>query len=159
EELDRDHLVDFHLDSGLPVWRYDVSGFVIEREIRMPHRQNTVHVTYRLAPRARRGRPPPRPSPNLRPPPRPRRPPPQGSYAFTAIGDRYELSAAAELPKLRLRLAGDRAAFTVDGKVVQQIRYQDEAQRGEAARGDLWSPGYFRIDLAPGAEATLIAST
>jgi len=159
EELDRDHFVDFHLDSGLPVWRYDVSDFVIEREIRMPHRQNTVHVTYRLARGAGDVRLTLRPSLNFRPHHAPVSTPLQGSYAFTAIGDRYELSAAAELPKLRLRLAGDRAAFTVDGKVVQQIRYHDEARRGEAARGDLWSPGYFRIDLAPGAEATLIAST
>jgi len=159
EELDRDHLIDFQLDAGLPVWRYDVGGFVIEREIRMPHRQNTVHVTYRLARGAGDVRLTLRPSLNFRPHHAPVSTPLQGSYAFTAVGDRYELSAAAELPRLRLRLAGDRAAFTVDGKVVQQIRYHDEAQRGEAARGDLWSPGYFRIDLAPGAEATLIAST
>jgi predicted glycogen debranching enzyme len=159
EELDRDHLVDFHLDSGLPVWRYEVGGFVVEREIRMLHRQNTVHITYRLTRGDGDVRLTLRPSLNVRPHHAPVSTPLQGSYAFTAVGDRYELSAGAELPRLRLRLAGDRAAFTVDGKVVQQIRYHDEAQRGEAARGDLWSPGYFRIDLAPGAEATLVAST
>jgi predicted glycogen debranching enzyme len=159
EELDRDHLVDFHLDSGLPVWRYELGGHVIEREIRMPHRQNTVHVTYRLARGPGDVRLTLRPSLNFRPHHAPVSTPLQGSYAFTAVDDRYELSAGAELPRLRLRLAGERSAFTVDGKIVQQIRYHDEAQRGEAARGDLWSPGYFRVDLAPGKEATLIAST
>src|SRR5438105_7778518 len=142
EELDRDHLADFHLDTGLPVWRYELGGFAIEREIRMPHRQNTVHVTYRLVGGAGDVRLTLRPSLNFRPHHAPVSTPLQGSYAFTAIDGRYELSAAAELPRLRLRLVGERSAFTVDGKIVQQIRYHDEAQRGEAARGDLWSPGY-----------------
>ena len=159
EELDRDHLADFRLDTGLPVWRYEVGGFVIEREIRMPHRQNTVHVTYRLAQGAGDVRLTLRPSLNFRPHHAPVSTPLRGSYAFTATEGRYELSAGAELPRLRLLLHGDRAAFTIDGKIVEQIRYHDEAQRGEAARGDLWSPGYFRIDLASGKEATLIAST
>lgn len=36
-------------DWGLPVWRYDVGdGRVLERRLAMPHRQNTVHVTYAL---------------------------------------------------------------------------------------------------------------
>ena len=159
EELDRDHIVDFYLDSGLPVWRYEVGGFVVEREIRMPHRQNTVHVTYRLARGTGDVRLTLRPSLNFRPHHAPVSTPLRGSYAFTAVEGRYELSAGTKLPRLRLLLHGDHAAFTIDGKIVEQIRYQDEAQRGEAARGDLWSPGYFRIDLAPGQEATLIAST
>jgi predicted glycogen debranching enzyme len=159
EELERDHLVDFHLDAGLPVWRYDVQGAVIEREVRMPHGQNTVHVTYRAVAGPGDLRLTLRPSLNFRAHHAPVSTPLVGSYTLTAEGRRYELSVGSELPRLRLLLHGERAAFTVDGRTVEQILYRDEARRGEAARGDLWSPGYFRLDLAPGQEATLVAST
>src|SRR5258706_101350 len=42
------YLVEFRLESGLPVWRYDLSGVRIEKRVLMPHQQNTVHVSYRL---------------------------------------------------------------------------------------------------------------
>ena len=43
-----DHLVEFRLELGLPVWRYELDGVAIEKRLLMPHGQNTVHVTYRL---------------------------------------------------------------------------------------------------------------
>src|SRR5260370_6253244 len=43
-----DFLTEFRLDMGLPVWRYEVSGIAFEKRILLPHRQNTVHVNYRL---------------------------------------------------------------------------------------------------------------
>src|SRR4051794_21293484 len=47
--IDRaDHLVEFRLELGLPVWTYAIDGYTIEKRVLMPHRQNTVHVTYRL---------------------------------------------------------------------------------------------------------------
>ncbi len=39
---------EFRLESGLPVWRYEVDGFVLEKRLLMPYRQNTVHISYRL---------------------------------------------------------------------------------------------------------------
>ena len=42
-------LQDFWLDLGLPVWRYSVAGVEFEKRVLMPHRQNTVLVTYRHA--------------------------------------------------------------------------------------------------------------
>src|SRR6202140_3745495 len=38
----------FSLETGLPVWRYEVEGFVLEKRLLMPYRQNTVHISYRL---------------------------------------------------------------------------------------------------------------
>src|SRR5512138_2865382 len=43
-----EHLVEFRLELGLPVWRYELHGLEIEKRIVMPHGQNTVHITYRL---------------------------------------------------------------------------------------------------------------
>src|SRR5262245_12631757 len=42
------YLEEFRLEGGLPVWRYQVDGIVIERRIFMRHMQNTVHVIYEL---------------------------------------------------------------------------------------------------------------
>jgi len=41
-------IAEFRLESGLPVWRYEVDGFVLEKRLLMPYRQNTVHISYRL---------------------------------------------------------------------------------------------------------------
>src|SRR5262245_21129619 len=43
-----DFLVDFRLEFGLPVWQYEINGVVLEKQIVLPHGQNTVFVIYRL---------------------------------------------------------------------------------------------------------------
>src|SRR3954469_23406092 len=42
------HLVDFALDAGLPVWRWRAGPFVVEKRVWMAHRANTTYVRYRL---------------------------------------------------------------------------------------------------------------
>jgi len=42
------YLTGFRLESGLPVWTYDVDGVQFEKRVLMPHLQNTTHVSYRL---------------------------------------------------------------------------------------------------------------
>src|SRR6185503_15329529 len=39
-----DFFQEFRLEHGLPVWRFEVLGFALEKRILLPHRQNTVHV-------------------------------------------------------------------------------------------------------------------
>src|SRR3954451_3139839 len=43
-----DALTEFRLEMGLPVWRFEIPGHVIEKRVWLPHRQNTVHVSYHL---------------------------------------------------------------------------------------------------------------
>ena len=43
-----DHLREFRLEDGLPVWTYQVRDLLLEKRIIMPHLQNTVHVSYRI---------------------------------------------------------------------------------------------------------------
>src|SRR6059058_3966451 len=38
-----DHLREFRLEAGLPVWRYEVGGIAFEKRVLLPHMQNTVH--------------------------------------------------------------------------------------------------------------------
>ncbi len=42
------YLVDFHLDSGLPVWLFEVEGYKLEKRLLMPHGQNSTFVHYKL---------------------------------------------------------------------------------------------------------------
>ncbi len=41
-------LTEFRLELGLPVWRYEVEGFAIERRVWMAHGCNTVFSSYEL---------------------------------------------------------------------------------------------------------------
>src|SRR3954465_9483790 len=43
-----DHLREFRLEDGLPVWIYQVRDIVLEKRVTLPHLQNTVHISYRI---------------------------------------------------------------------------------------------------------------
>jgi predicted glycogen debranching enzyme len=154
-----EHLVEFRLELGLPVWRYELPGIAIEKRVVMPYGQNTVHVTYQLV----RGEGPIRlslrPSIQFRTYEAPVNTSLTESYALTATGDRYEVSGGPDLPCLRFLMCGERAALTLDEKGVPSVSYSMEQARGYDFVGSMWSPGYFRADLVPDREVTLVAST
>ena len=62
-----EYLSEFRLEAGLPVWRYELEGAVIEKRLVMPHVQNTVYVNYRLVSGAENIRLMIRPSVHFRP--------------------------------------------------------------------------------------------
>ena len=152
------HLVEFRLEAGLPVWRYTIRDWILEKSLLMPHLQNTVHVTYRLLAGSGALRLALRPCVDFRAHHAPVSEPSAGSCTLTVADDRYEVSVGASLPPLRMQLSETQGAFTFDRMNVEQVYYRTEAQRGYEAVGDLWSPGYFRVDLGPGQDVTLIAS-
>jgi predicted glycogen debranching enzyme len=154
-----DHLVEFRLELGLPVWRYELDGYVIEKRVLMPHGQNTVHLTYSLLAGDGPIRLTLRPSVQFRGYEAPVDESPVQDYSLTAIRRRYELSGGAAFPCLRLALHGDYAALTLDERGVASVPYEVEQHRGYAAVGSLWSPGYFRADLTTAQSVTLAAST
>jgi predicted glycogen debranching enzyme len=154
-----DALVEFHLEAGLPVWRYELGAIALEKRIGMPHRQNSVHVTYRLLAAPGPVRLTLRPWINFRPHEAPVNTPLAGPYTVTASRGRYEISGGDRLPPLRQTLHGDHAALTFDEAHTENVPYRVEESRGYEARGDLWSPGYFRADLTAPGEASLVAST
>ena len=155
-----DHLTEFRLDSGLPVWHYEVGGIAFEKRVLLPHMQNTVHVNYRLVKGQGTVRLKLRPSVHFRSHDAPVSTGHPYPYRLTALENRYELVCGdVALPRLRLYLFGEQTAFTLDGKALENILYRVEGSRGYESQGDLWSPGYFRADLAEGQEVTLTAST
>ena len=155
-----DHLVAFRLEMGLPVWVYRIDGFSIEKRVLMLHAQNTVHVTYRLVEGDGTLRIALRPSVHFRPHEAAVNESQSKAYSISACSGRYEISSgAADLPPLRLRLQGARAALTLDEKGAPRVPYRMEESRGYDWIGSLWSPGYFRADVTKDESVTLIAST
>ena len=153
------HLVEFRLELGLPVWRYDVAGTVLEKRIVMPYGQNTVHISYAQVEGPGPVRLSLRPSVQFRSYEAPLDAAAALQYEIRSSGKRHELHSETELPPLRLTLAGERAALTLDERGANGVPYEMEAARGYEAIGALWSPGYFRVDLAAGQGVTLIGST
>jgi predicted glycogen debranching enzyme len=152
-------LVEFRLEMGLPVWRYEMDGLVLEKALLLPYRQNTVHVSYRLVGEAKPAALQIQPAVHFRPHEDPVNTPLTTPYALTVMDDRYELQASHELPRLRLRMHGGSSAFHVDCRTIPHVLYPVERSRGYEAVGDLWSPGYFQVTLEPDAPSTLVAST
>jgi predicted glycogen debranching enzyme len=155
------YLLEFRLEGGLPVWRFDVDGVILEKRVFLSHMQNTVHVRYELLEGADRCTLALRPSVNFRPQEAPVSEPLGWPYEFQSVGDRSEiaLATAPALPPLRMFLAGEDATFTLKGKRIDNVLYPVEKSRGYQARGDLWSPGYYLLTLVPGRSSTLVAST
>lgn len=154
------YLREFRLEEGMPVWRYEVSGHVVEKRILMPHRQNTVHVNYRLVEGDGRVRLKLRPAVHFRQHEKPvSEELGEGQYELHCTPNRLELSAGSSCPPLRFVAHGERAIFTVEWKRLQNIFYRIEAARGYETTGDMLSPGYFGVNLSREHDATLTAST
>jgi predicted glycogen debranching enzyme len=160
-----DHLREFRLESGLPVWSYDLDGLVLEKRVVLPYGQNTVHLHYRLGaepdprPVSAPVRVRVRPQVHIRPHEAPLDSPGRDPYVLTVQGDRYEVSLGPRLPALRLCLRGVRSRFICEPQRLPDVLYRVEESRGYDAKGTLWSPGVFEFDLTGAEEATLAAST
>jgi len=155
-----DFLSEFRLDMGLPVWRYQVGGFTLEKRLMMPHGQNTVYVNYCILNGDGELRLSLRPSMHFRSHNAPVSERFESGYTLCVLeDDRYEVTSDTPLPPLRFQLYGEGAALTVDRLHIEEVVYRIEESRGYAARGDLWSPGVFYLKLRKGCEATLVAST
>jgi len=150
---------EFQLDHGLPIWRYQVGEVVLEKQVMLPHAQNTVHIIYRVVSGEGTIRLKLMPSLHFRAHEAPVSTPLPAHFILTVENDRYEVSAGTEFPSLRMMLDGQRTAFTVETKKIPNVIFRIEGSRGYEHTGDLWSPGYFRVDLSRDHAATLVAST
>ncbi|HMF74503.1 MAG TPA: amylo-alpha-1,6-glucosidase [Bryobacteraceae bacterium] len=152
------HLASFHTEGGLPVWTYEFEGITLEKKLVLPHHQNTVYVNYRLTYGAEPVKLQLRPAVNMREHEAAVNSPIEG-YTVTIRDHRYELKADNDLPPLRLSVLGEAASFSMDILRIPDVVYEIERSRGYIWHGDLWSPGYFSIDIDVAKEATLVAST
>jgi predicted glycogen debranching enzyme len=155
-----EYLREFRLEDGMPVWIYEVRGFTIEKRVSMPHLQNTVHVSYRIS---GGGEPPKlelRPAFHFRHHEDAVDVPLAEPYRLGATNDRYEIfSARRKDGAFRMRLCGNATGFTIAATKIHQVVYRTEQARGYAYEGELWSPGFFQVDMTEEQTATLIGST
>jgi predicted glycogen debranching enzyme len=154
-----EYISEFRLESGNPVWRFEVGDIVIEKRLVLPHGQNTTFINYSLHSNQDCVRLVLRPSIHFRPHETPVSAELQSSYTLTVGEDRYEISSGTDLPPLRLLFRGQNAALTVDRVRIEKVTYRIEERRGYPAQGDLWSPGFFHADLRKDCDATLILSS
>ncbi|HEX8285544.1 MAG TPA: amylo-alpha-1,6-glucosidase [Pyrinomonadaceae bacterium] len=153
------HLREFRLEEGLPVWRYELGGAVVEKRVLLVHSQNTVHVNYRLVEGGGSLRLKLRPALQFRPLEEAVHSSADEPYTVTSTEDRLEVSTGHKYPPLRLKIYGERATFALDGGKLQNVFYRTEERRGYDHTGELWSPGYFSVDVTREASATLVGST
>ena len=153
------HLREFRLEDGLPVWLYELGGAVLEKRVLLVHSQNTVHVNYRLVEGKGPLRLKLRPALQFRPLEEPVHDSATEPYTITAIEDRLEVATGQTYPPLRLKIYGERATFALDGGRLQNVYYRTEDRRGYPHIGEMWSPGYFSVDVTKDVTATLVGST
>jgi predicted glycogen debranching enzyme len=155
-----DFLREFRLEDGLPVWSYHVRDLVLEKRVTMPHLQNTVHVTYRIVSGSSRPRLELRPAFHFRHHETPVNEGSAGPYKISSMADRYEIAAEqGDLPPVRMKICRCQSDFTVAPKYLTQVLYRIEQSRGYTFEGDLWSPGFFHVDLGKEHSVTLVGST
>jgi predicted glycogen debranching enzyme len=153
------HLAEFRLEAGLPVWCYEIDAVTLEKRLLLPHKQNTTLVMYSLL----SGEPVQlalQPAIHFRPH--------EGRvshefkvpYVLTVVEDRFEWhEEGLSLPPLKMKLYGQGSAFTFDRECRRDLIYRIEQRHGYDYQGDLWSPGYFHVQLSVDSPAAFIAST
>lgn len=154
-----ENLSSFRLELGLPVWKYEIDGIVLEKSIVMPYRQNSVYVRYRVL------RAPERFTLQLKPYVRFRNHEANSEgherlpFSLNIREGRYEIQASTALPTLRLLLHGAECKLISDGGEWQTVFFRRDAERGNDPFGIVWSPGFFSLSLQEGDDIALIAST
>lgn len=156
EDRSPGNLTGFRLEDGLPVWRYRIGEAVLEKRVVLVHRHNTVHLVYQLVSGADRVRLKLRPELNFRQHDAPVDAAPAKPYRVSAEEGRYLISCGDGAPQLRLALAG--GVFNIE-EHAEQVYYPTEQARGYDCVGQLWSPGYFVLELPLGEGAFLTATT
>lgn len=150
----------FHLDMGLPVWTYQADTFKLEKRILMLRNQNTVLINYRLIEAQQDIEIELRPAVHFRPL--------EASVNQDTIDDAEYLVAARDniyqiqagnYPPLLLKTLDSESTFNIDNRRSDNIYFRLEYERGYAAIGKHWSPGYFKAALHPGTSITVIATT
>ncbi|MBV9081812.1 MAG: glycogen debranching enzyme family protein [Acidobacteriaceae bacterium] len=152
-------LTAFELEGGLPVWIYELGGVTLEKRLVIPHHQNTTYINYRITTGGGPLKLELRPAVNMRGHEAPVNTPVE-PYTLTVRDHNYELAkSSGDIPPLRMVVLGKSANFSIDCLTIEDVIYSLEKSRGYTYQGNLWSPGYFSIEIDARESATLIAST
>jgi glycogen debranching enzyme len=153
-------LVEFRLENGLPIWRFEHGGAVLEKRVVVTHRQNTARLSYRLL-----AAPEPltlvlEPAVGMRPHEgRVEGDPPSIEVSDGRDGVRVVDPTQPQLPALHVAARSTRFATLLHRPRTFQVHYRIEEARGYDGRGPLRALGLYELPLAAGGEAVLTAST
>ena len=152
-------LKEFRLEAGLPIWQYQWEGMEVEKRLFMPHKQNTVYISYVLT----KGTGPLRlelhPALHFRGYEAPVSLAITTRYTHTHSQSVHEFSSGdPTLPPMRVLLLEADSAFVQEERITSEFLYPVEESRGYEFRGTLWTPGHFEIELQTNSTVTLVAS-
>jgi predicted glycogen debranching enzyme len=153
----RDALEEVRFVGGLPIWTSAARGVIVEERLVVPHRQNTTYLGWRLASAAAPITLRIRPWIHFRGHDQPLGARSGEAHAVRVDGARCEIDAAP-LPPLRIHVSEKPSRLVLDGGTTRTVDLAIERARGYEHEETLWSPGWFEVALAPGEEATLVAS-
>ncbi len=149
------HLESFHLDQGMPVWRYAIADALLEKRVLMQPGQNTTYVNLRVL------RASDTMTIELTPlcTYRDYHSHTQGNWQLGVreIPHGCEIEAFAGAQPYRLTCAG--ASFIADSDWHWNFRHRAESVRGLDETEHLFRPGRFQLSLEPGEQATVVLST
>ncbi|MEO6165542.1 MAG: glycogen debranching enzyme N-terminal domain-containing protein, partial [Candidatus Binatia bacterium] len=151
-------LTEFRLEDGVPVWRYQIGGIVIEKKIFMVHGQNTTLTSYALLEGDERVRVKLCPHVQFRLHENSVDKAVAG-YTLKATRQGFEICTAAAQPRLRLLVHGRDWRFSGGDAQIDKVFFRAEQQRGYEAFGELCSFGWFEAEVGRGQPMTLVAST
>jgi predicted glycogen debranching enzyme len=148
------HIESFHLDNGVPVWRYAIADALLEKRLVMAPGRNTTYVHFRVLrasgaldldwsplctyrdyhSHSRGGR----------------------DMTVRDIPNGFAIEAFPGARTYRVSCTG--ASFVHDPAWYWNFRHREESARGLDDREDLFRPGRFTRRLARGEQATLVLS-
>jgi predicted glycogen debranching enzyme len=157
-EPDAARLVAFRLDGGLPVWTYAASDLVIEKQVLMPHGENTVHVSFTVVEAGAPVRLMIWPVLQTRPHEGALTADPIAPPAITSDRDWTVVTPGAGLPPLRLGVRGGDASSELSAAEHVTLEYAVELARGYDHVGALWTPGWIEVTASAGRSVTVTAT-
>jgi predicted glycogen debranching enzyme len=138
----------FALVAGLPVWTFDLgNGLSLERSVVMPHRDNTVHVRYRLIGPPAQARLEIRPWLDVRPHQKGLDSHQQRTYAVTASPNGRVDVCSPDMPTVRLAAKGHAPSFRLDPRDRHELVYSIDHERGGDWLGSAHSSGVAIVGL------------
>ena len=150
------YLKNIRREWQTPVWTYDIGGSVFEKRIVAPYRQNTTYIQYRCLNGSMRL--------HLRPFVTYRMHDARlgegqaDVFPLTISSGRYEIPLPDGAPPLKLCVRPRKGVFVTAEVTSEDVSYRVDRDRGSEHIQDLFSPGYFTIDLSDGQQVALVAS-
>lgn len=151
-------LVEFRLEEGVPFWKYERNGVVIEKSLFLIHKQNTVCIFYNLLSDQTDIFLKWRPYFHFRMHDQAVNTSIENEdYHVHAMGFEYEVECS-HFPKLRI-IDGAQATYFNDYHELKDVFYELEFLRGYESIGNLKSPGFFSLPLKPHCKVSFSVST